>query len=567
MEGDSFRASRARRSRGRAARRTSRSLLVALGGTLLLAGVALAAVLGLQNPSFENGLDHWEVKTVDGDNNRAVVYGPGGSKGTTVPGCDAPDAYGICVTGQDQFEVSDENGTRTVTVNPLDGSKMLRLAGPFHNDDENQADEHIFVAEQTFTVDPANPVLKLNYNLFTFDYSGFDELRLVAKVSNESGQVVEKIVQGGFGPDSDTSLKTTGWRGAPMDLSPYANQQMHLSLELQGTTDDLYGSWGYFDAGTAPVPPVSAQGSKATAPQGVEVNKFIDPSTGLVYFGIANSQLGSFPNGMPLTLDFPINAGAATLSNVTLRFRDQEASMTNVGGNVWRGQLTINAFEGGQLVIEYDATEGSQTEHYFIPVGGITLIDPQGVVYDKVQFVQARVNGASAATARANAAIAGAVATLQRQGTGGFLKVLSADPGIDPNVNPETTGANGKFQWDVSAGTYRVVVTRSGYKPVISPAVNIPPPVLDLHIALDPCSVKTGKAQQQCLKRTVLLSACIGKTGTNRSRCVRFANARANCELKSGIRKRRCIALSRCQLKTGKRKRRCVRRASKIGRN
>ncbi len=55
-----------------------------LGALLLLAAAALAVGLGLQNRSFEQGLDHWSAKTLN--SNRDVVYGPGGGKGSEVPG-------------------------------------------------------------------------------------------------------------------------------------------------------------------------------------------------------------------------------------------------------------------------------------------------------------------------------------------------------------------------------------------------------------------------------------------------------------------------------------------------
>ena len=86
--------------------------------------------------------------------------------------------------------------------------------------------------------------------------------------------------------------------------------------------------------------------------------------------------------------------------------------------------------------------------------------------------------------ARAFAAISGATVVLQRSGASGFTSVLEADPGIMPNVNPQITNGSGRFQWDVAAGTYRVEVSANGYTPVTSREVVIPPPVLDLFIAM-----------------------------------------------------------------------------------
>jgi hypothetical protein len=515
--------------------------LATLAALLLTGGLALAIGTGLQNPSFENDLDHWTSKTLDDNENRDVVYGPGGSKDGLVPGCAAPDAYNICVvSGPDTFNVTDDDGTRPITVSPLDGSKMLRLAGPFHDDTERQETEDVFNVAQTFTVDPANSVLRLNYNLFTFDYTGFDELRLVVRITDEQGEPVSRFIRGGFGEGGDTNLKTTGWRSANIDLSGFGNQQMHVAVELQGTSDSLFGSWAYIDAGTAPTPPVSASGATGAAPSGVTVHKEVDGDNGLVYFGLGASQVNTYSSShsgacMPFDVNLPINPGAGALSNVVLNFRDQHVGMTNVSGNIWHAQLCLTAFESGGLSLAYDLTEGLTTQHFLVSVGGMTLIDPQGVVFDTAQFSAAIAGGQTPVQALATAAIAGATVRLQRQnGSGGFDNVLSGDPGISPNVNPETTGSDGRFQWDVAAGIYRVSVTAPGHHSATSSAVAIPPPALDLNVGLAPIPptpppppvtpvvpppppVATGK-------RVAALKKCKKKQGAKRKKCKKKAS-------------------------------------------
>lgn len=466
-------------------------LAASFGIALVVAAVAVAVGIGVQNRGFEQGLDHWTAKTLD--SNRDVVYGPGGGLGEEVPGCEAPDAYGICVVdGPDEFEVSDGGGARTVTVSPLEGDKMLRLAGPFHDSSERQAEEHIFQVSQEFIVDPGEPVVTLNYDLFTFDYLGYDQLRLRVRVFDEEGSLVNNTVQGGFG--SGTDLKTTGWRGVNMDLSPYAGQEMVIQLQVQGTTDSLFGTWGYFDAGTAPVPPVDPEGASGEAPPGVTVNKQVGENGLLAFalssFEVMNAALGEIEECMPFTVTLPINGGSSELSNVTLNYRGQKVSMTPAGGNLWEAEFCIGTpFTGtSQLELAYDATEGGVTQHFIVVVGQIVLIDPQGIVYDLEKFEHAKSLGKSDEQARADAAIQGASVLLQRetpQGSDAFVNVLSADPGIAPNVNPQTTASDGRYQWDVSEGTYRVVVSKTGYYPMISDAVKIPPPVFDLHIPLE----------------------------------------------------------------------------------
>jgi hypothetical protein len=60
---------------------------------------------------------------------------------------------------------------------------------------------------------------------------------------------------------------------------------------------------------------------------------------------------------------------------------------------------------------------------------------------------------------------------------------------MQPDVNPQTTGPNGQYQWDTIPGTYRMHVEASGYYPADSIVVAVPPPVTDLHIGLIPLPV------------------------------------------------------------------------------
>lgn len=64
------------------------------------------------------------------------------------------------------------------------------------------------------------------------------------------------------------------------------------------------------------------------------------------------------------------------------------------------------------------------------------------------------------------------------------LMALSATQEISPVVNPQITGADGYYGWDVAAGCWYIEVQAEGYKRVYSPVVGVPPEVTDLHIAL-----------------------------------------------------------------------------------
>ena len=444
--------------------RGMRVLLAVLVAAPVLAGVGLAApgVVGLLNPSFELDAntdrlpDEWTARIAPADGGPPVP--------ATCPA--SPDQRKICVVGTDSFTPT---GGSLVTVTPIDGTKMVRLGGPFLNDDQLQVRER-FLLEQTFVVDPANPVLALNYNAFLFDYTGFDELHFTVRLGDENGAILTDLVQGGFG--SGTSLKTTGWRSAAIDLSSYANQQVHLRIDSGGTSDELYGFWAYVDAGFLPTPPVGVP--TVGLPPGVDVDVETDPLSGQTWFTIPNSQASLCTE---LTINVPINPGGGVVSAVKLLQNGTAIDMTDPEGDgVWTATADC---EPSDLAVQYTLTEGGSSETFIIPIGGIALIDPQGVVYELARYQAAIAAGKTPDQARAESAISGATVELQRQGGDSvFRKVLSGDPGITPNVNPQTTGANGRYQWDVSPGVWRVVVRKAGFDTVTSREVTIPPPVV-----------------------------------------------------------------------------------------
>jgi hypothetical protein len=100
-------------------------------------------------------------------------------------------------------------------------------------------------------------------------------------------------------------------------------------------------------------------------------------------------------------------------------------------------------------------------------------VDPAGYIYD--------VNTGER--------ISGATVWLQRPDSeGGWENVPTGQtpPIMEPDVNPQVTGADGQYQWDVLEGTYRVHVEAPGYYPADSIVVIVPPPVTDLHVGLTP---------------------------------------------------------------------------------
>jgi hypothetical protein len=100
--------------------------------------------------------------------------------------------------------------------------------------------------------------------------------------------------------------------------------------------------------------------------------------------------------------------------------------------------------------------------------GDIELYDPSGVVVD--------------ASTGHRVATATVVLQVSPGGNARFSTPSFGD--IRPQVNPELTGSNGSFGWDVAPGRWRVRVTAFGYRPYVSRAYDVPPPVTGLKLKL-----------------------------------------------------------------------------------
>lgn len=216
------------------------------------------------------------------------------------------------------------------------------------------------------------------------------------------------------------------------------------------------------------------------------------------YFTIPRGQISQYPEApdggrtVNLPISVPIAPGAGTVSGVSLLALDpgddpntapEGTTPANTEGTLYR--FVLASVRRSDLYVRYTLTENGVSQTFTIPIGQIVLIDPQGVVYDQERYDALVAAGTSADDARRQAAITGATVRLQRRlPDGSFANVLSGDPGIAPNVNPQITQADGRYQWDVAEGVYRVAVTAPGFADATSQAVTIPPPVLDLHVGL-----------------------------------------------------------------------------------
>jgi hypothetical protein len=125
----------------------------------------------------------------------------------------------------------------------------------------------------------------------------------------------------------------------------------------------------------------------------------------------------------------------------------------------------------GDAVATFTAHYPEATDTQVVAHIEIVRIDPAGYIYDAETLQR----------------VYGATVWLQMPNDfGGWTNVPTGEdiPIGDPDVNPQITGENGRYQWDTLPGTYRVHVEAPGYYPAYSIAVTVPPPVTDLHVGL-----------------------------------------------------------------------------------
>jgi hypothetical protein len=131
------------------------------------------------------------------------------------------------------------------------------------------------------------------------------------------------------------------------------------------------------------------------------------------------------------------------------------------------------------------------------PLGTPELYDPSGIIRDAATLQP--IAGATVTLQRVPGALPDTPALTRdcrtidtRPGgvwTGTAGGGIFEQPGfvpaqISPNVNPQITGADGRYGWNVVTGCWYVTVAAPGYASKISPLVGVPPEVTDLDLTL-----------------------------------------------------------------------------------
>ena len=433
-----------------------------------LCPTALVANAGPMNTGFEDGLDHW-------------------TQGLTTEG--------IAAVGQDSFG--------GVTVTPNDGAGMARLGAVHHSSDEpqeigpNALCQRFVIPEGT---DPDDLVLNFAFNVFTYDYTGYDSLRFEASIPGDN-EIVASVNSQAWGSGID--LKSTGWQNLTIEFDDSdRGKEALLLFTAGGTTDTLFGTWAYIDSSTGPVPPVAPVEDVDSETGSVSTN----PLTGDLVIQMPYSE----PSDLTFEFgaDCPDGTTLVGTPEVVLFHGGLQDSYpsTALGGGLFSATIPEEDIASGDIVvfIECDGPDGTSTSSDTI--ASIVLYDPSGDITD----------------AETDAAIEGATVTLFKMpDSWGPEQTADSDPTtcqsnltkpeneawsqqltaqqlalaeeanpfsglIDPQVNPQQTNVNGRYGWNVAEGCWFVTVEKEGYEDLTSPVVGVPPEVTDLDLELVP---------------------------------------------------------------------------------
>ncbi len=372
----------------------------------------------------------------------------------------------VTVVGDDTINADDG-----VVATPLEGEYMARLGSPQPTAGESQPQgpNELY---QDFTI--SENALRFAYNIWTYDYTGYDEFRWEVRLTDTDTLLGSFRIEA-WGEDGDISRKTSAWQVVEVDTSGYQGRPARLSFSGRGTEDNLFAFWVYIDSADETLAPgvVDLSGIKVNgySPSRNQQTQTIflrrAPGTGTVNIAVPVTCPGDCPGGTVPNSVRLIVSGADYLETY---------SMTRGSGAIWEVTFPVPPGNEGDtftLTLRIDCCGTIIT----VPIGSIVLIDPSGFVTDAIT----------------GDPIPEATVTLQRLDDSTWADVNPFEtagdppsPTISPQVNPQLTDDEGHYGWDVVAGTYRVVVQKQGYVTQTSESVTVPPPVTDLDIQLEP---------------------------------------------------------------------------------
>ena len=147
--------------------------------------------------------------------------------------------------------------------------------------------------------------------------------------------------------------------------------------------------------------------------------------------------------------------------------------------------FTVPCLVSGDMWLQFTLTEGTETQTFRVPIGGLQLIDPQGVVYDGARYDVAIAAGSTPAQARAAAAHRGC----HRAPAATDTRRVRQRPVRRSRDHAECQPADHGRQRHLPMGCLSRHVPRARERArcqsAIGGPVDIPPPALDVHVRLD----------------------------------------------------------------------------------
>lgn len=198
---------------------------------------------------------------------------------------------------------------------------------------------------------------------------------------------------------------------------------------------------------------------------------------------------------------------SANPQDVQFRINDKSFPMTPIGNSKFSVVVdTGKDLPPGNGPFTLKVTFVCGNTNNSTTVGTVVLFDPSGVISDsqtnqpiqEATVVLHRVPGAIPDKAGQS----GDCRTIDTRGGGNWEQVpsytvnaihrinpewdaINNTQQISPTINPQITGIDGSYAWDVVPGCWYIEVGATGYLSTTSPLVGIPPAVTDLNIQLE----------------------------------------------------------------------------------
>jgi hypothetical protein len=386
----------------------------------------------------------------------------------------------VDVTGPDAF-----TGT-------WEGARMASLGRPRGSASEYQPPGPNEICQE-FVVPLEDPVVEFAYNVFTYDYTGYDDFQFDMEVVDpNTGDVLVASQQGAWATGTD--LKTTGWRGIQLNLGGHIGETVQLRFSAGGTYDDLYGFWVYLDSASAThLPPEPIVLSAVETASG---SVMTDPTTGEVTI----AQPYADPSA--ISINTTVNCPDESIpSSVTLLLDGFGYPMTQTAppSPAWAATIPEGSVSAGTLSLQAACASGP----VIINLGKIVLYDPSGYLTDALtgdpvvgaEVTLYNVPGWTPATDPSDTGPTVCESNLSKPAEDPWSQPAPTAEGvvanpysgmISPTVNPFISNVDGYYGWDVAEGCWYVVVEADGYETVTSPVVGVPTEVTDLNLTMMP---------------------------------------------------------------------------------